>query len=172
MDTVIKTGEFVSNFRLNTIDGKRFSLAEQLGKIVLINFWSAECPWSERADNSLLSLRPSWGEEVVWASVASNANEPLRMVEEVAKDRGVSLVLHDSNQNIANKFGAVNTPHIFIIDAKGILVYQGALNDVTFRQRTETINYVSEVIQALRNGESSPLQHMPSYGCTVVYEMG
>ena len=169
MDTVIQTDAPAPDFALPDLDGKIHQLEDFRGKITVINFWSAECPWAKRADEEILPMLANWGEKVVLLSVASNANETYEQIAEEAEARGVSPILHDAEQEAAKAYGAATTPHIFVIDGEGFLRYQGGLNDRTFRQPESTVNYLKMAVDALLAGETSDPAETPPYGCTVVY---
>ena len=169
MDTLIKAGDPAPNFTLSDLDGQMHSLQEQKGKIVVINFWSAECPHSKRADELILPKLESWGEDVVLFSIASNANEEVSLLKQEAQARGLPFLLHDADQQAARAYDALTTPHIFVVDREGILRYQGALDDVTFRQLQPTRNYLFEAVEALLAGQDPDPSEHPPYGCTVVY---
>ncbi len=169
MDTVIKTGEPAPGFSLPDLDGEVHDLSDYEGKIIVINFWSTECPSAIRADKGIGPMLEKWREEVILFSIASNANEPHEQLVKAAAERSVSPLLHDSEQKVATLYGAVTTPHIFVTDKEGILRYQGAFNDVTFRQLEPTVNYLKTAVEALMAGRSPEPAEVPSYGCTVVY---
>ena len=160
----LTVGQPAPNFQLNDLEGRLVSLRDYLGRLVLINFWSAECPWAERADRVLAE----WMDQVALLSIASNANEPPYQLREVAQSRDLPILLLDPHQGVADQYGAITTPHCFLIDEAGMLRYQGAFDDVTFRQRTPTRNYVLEAIEALRSGFSISISETPAYGCTIV----
>ena len=90
------------------------------------------------------------------------------MITAEANERGYSILLHDVNQQVADLYGAITTPHLFVIDVEGILRYQGAFDDVTFRQRTPTQNYLKMVVEALLQGKPPNPSQTPSYGCIIV----
>ncbi|MGZ9222962.1 MAG: peroxiredoxin family protein, partial [Anaerolineales bacterium] len=75
------------DFELPDLQGIPHQLSDYRGKIIVINFWSAECPHSERTDRSLLACLVQWGADVEMLSIAANQNEPLQMLEEAAKTR-------------------------------------------------------------------------------------
>ena len=163
--------EPASDFELLDIHGVSHTLRGYRGKIVIINFWSAECPHSERADHQLLGWLETWNGEVVLLSVASNRNESIQMLTEAAESRNLPYVLLDSNQSVADLYEAVTTPHVFVIDREGILRYRGAVDDVTFRQREATRFFLWESVTALLHRRLPALDETPAYGCTIVREI-
>jgi peroxiredoxin len=168
MDTVIFCGDPAPLFSLADLDGSVYKLEEQRGRVVVLNFWSAECPWSERADRDLVESMAAWGEAVTVWTIAANANEAPALLQQEAAQRGVTLLLHDGEQQVVDLYGAQTTPHLFVIDAHGILRYQGALDDVTFRKRTPSVNYVRQAVEALLAGKLPDPEQTPPYGCTIV----
>ena len=170
MDAVepIPVGQAAPLFSLTDLNGRKHSLIDYRNQIVIINFWSAECPWSHKFDSELLDYTHQWKDRVSLLTIASNANEPREMLLRVAAERYLLIVLHDSSQNIANLYGAQTTPHLFVIDQAGILRYHGAFNDITFQQRKATANYLHDAVVAVLNGESPEPSYTPPYGCTIV----
>ena len=156
------------DFTLNDLDGHPHSLADSRGRILILNFWSAECPHAARVDLDLLPLMEQWGDEVQLLQIASNGNEPLELLRQVSAERGVNPILHDPDHKIADVYKATNTPHIFLLDREGILRYEGAYDDVAFRQRVATRNYVREAVESLLNGEQVQVTRVPPFGCTIV----
>lgn len=169
MDTVVKTGKPAPDFKLVDLEGRTHTLFDYRGKIVVINFWSAECSWTERADEGLLPMLSEWEDRVVLLSIGSNANETREEMSVVGAARGVDMILHDADQKVAKLYGAMTTPHVFVVDAEGKLRYQGAFDDVSFRQREPTINYLYRAVDALLADELPEVGEALSYGCTVVY---
>lgn len=159
------------DFELPDLQGNPHHLSTYRGKIVMINFWSAECPHSERADKSLLERLSHWDGEVELLSVAANRNESAQMLEEVANARRLPTVLIDVQHVVADLYEAVTTPHVFIVDRDGILRYRGAVDDVTFRHRQATRFYLDEAVQALLEDRVPELQETTAYGCAIVREI-
>lgn len=165
---VINVDSPAPDFSLPDLNGDLHWLSDYVGRIVLLNFWSAECPWSSRGDEEILELVKDWGQAVAYLPIAANVNEDRGMINDESRKRGLPILLIDNNHQVADLYGAVTTPHIFVIDALGILRYQGAFDDVTFRQRTPTQNYLKTAVEALlRNQLPDPAQ-TPSYGCIIV----
>jgi peroxiredoxin len=165
---LLSNGELAPDFTLPNLVGRLFQLAETRGRVVILNFWSAECPWSARTDAALRQRLPAWGPAVVVVSIAANVNEPLDLLRRAAGERGLGTVLHDREQAVADRYGAQTTPHLFILDEKGILGYQGAFDDVTFRRREPTQVYVFNAVEALLTGRRPDPAQSPPYGCAIV----
>lgn len=168
MDPLAILHQAAPQFRLPALDGQIYDLEQGRGKILLLNFWSAECPWAERADRAVQSYLPNWGEKVKLWTIASNQNESLELIQQVAAERGLAPVLRDQHAQVADLYGAQTTPHFYLVDQDGVLRYQGALNDVTFRQRTPTREYLREAVEALLKGNKPDPDQIPAYGCTIV----
>ena len=163
--------QHASDFELPDLQGDLHRLSDSRGKIALLNFWSAECPHSERTDRYLLDLLPRWGGEVVLLPVAANRNESVQVVAEAAARRRLPMVLLDPEQLVADLYEAVTTPHVFLVDRKGVLRYRGAVDNVTFRHRQATRFYLQEAVEALLQGRLPELTETPAYGCAIVREI-
>lgn len=155
-------------FTLPDLEGNLHSLKDFRNRIVIINFWSAECPWSKRCDGELHSLLDAWGEQVTLITVASNANESIEMLKQAATERQLPIVLHDADQTVADLYRTQTTPHLFVLDKAGILRYQGAFDDITFRQREATIKYLPAAVEALLAGSKPEIAQTTPYGCVLV----
>src|SRR5512134_192352 len=158
-------------FQLSDLLGVPHKLSDYRGRIVIVNFWSAECPHSERTDHYILSLLEQWKGEVVMLSIAANRNESVQMAEKAAKTRRIPRVLLDAEHVVADLYEALTTPHIFIVDREGTLRYRGAADNITFRQRQATRFFVQEVVEALLQGRLPELNETPAYGCVIVREI-
>lgn len=170
MDSLAQLGLPAPDFILMDSGGAFFRLKDWRGKIVILHFWSAECPWVERADRILKDAVGGWGEQVVLCCIASNVCETAELVQETALERGLKPVLLDPGQRVADIYGAQTTPYIFIVDREGLLRYRGAVDDVTFRQREPTRFYLGEAVDALLQGGSPDPAETPGYGCAIVHE--
>jgi peroxiredoxin len=159
------------DFELPDLQGNHHRLGDYRGKIIIVNFWSAECPHVERTDHSLMACLVQWGREVELLPIAANQHESLQVLEEAARSRRLPRVLHDANHVVADLYEAVTTPHVFVIDREGILRYRGAVDDVTFRRRTATRFYLEEAVEALLAGRLPELAETPPYGCAIVREI-
>jgi peroxiredoxin len=168
MDAMIKIGEQAPQFELPDLRGHLLRLEDLQGKIVVVNFWSAECEWCQRVDRELIPYLDAWKDRVKVLWIASNDSEPHNLIEKVASERKLPTVLVDDQQKVADLYGAQTTPHFFVVDSGCKLSYQGAWNDVTFRRRIATQVYVPKVIEALKQNLTPEVTQTPPYGCVLV----
>lgn len=161
----------VPDFELPDLDGRLDRLSDQRGRIAIVNFWSCECPHSERTDKAVMAMFVQWRDDVVMLSIASNRNEKLEDVKKTSEARRLPTVLLDADCRVADLFDAQTTPHVFVIDRDGILRYRGAVDDVTFHQRTPTRFFLDEAVESLLEGHLPALAESPAYGCAIVREV-
>jgi peroxiredoxin len=155
-------------FRLPDLKAQMHTLRDYLGQVVVLNFWSAECPHVARTDALLATYNQAWGARVTLISIASNFNESSEQVSGIATQRGLPLVLLDRGSVVADLYFALTTPHLYVIDESGVLRYQGAFDDVTFRQRTAAHDYLYEAVEAVLAGARPQPAETPAYGCAIV----
>jgi peroxiredoxin len=155
-------------FTLPDLDGRIHMLSDYRGRIVIVNFWSAECPHSERFDTDITACLSQWGADVALLSIASNANEPEGRLAAVARQRKIPVVLTDADHSVADRYAAQTTPQAFLIDRRGILRYRGAVDDVSFKQREPTRFYLQEAVEALLKDRLPEITEVQAFGCTIV----
>lgn len=168
MGSLISLGSLLPDFRLPDLEGREYTLGDFTAPLLILNFWSAECPWVQRCDEALLPRLASWQGQVQYVCVASNANESAELLAEVAAGRRLPLVLLDNDLLLADLYAVQTTPHYFVLDDQRRLRYQGAFDDVTFRKRQPEQQYLLEAIEALLAGASPPIDSTPAYGCSLV----
>jgi peroxiredoxin len=158
-------------FELPDLSGKLHRLRDYCGRIVIVNFWSCECPHSERTDRSTMACLVQWGGEVELLSIASNRNESAQCVAQAAKARRLPRVLLDAEHAVADLYEAITTPHVFVLDENGILRYRGAVDDVRFRHPKATRFFLEEAVESLLAGHLPTLEEIAPYGCAIVREI-
>jgi peroxiredoxin len=168
MDSLIQINHPAPDFELPDLTGVPYRLVGAQGQLLVLNFWSAECPWAQRGDEILAVLKLAWGDQIELWAIASNANETDEQLAFAAGVREPGLVLRDAEQVVADLYGAVTTPHFFVIDEKGVLRYCGAPDDISFRHREPTRHYLNDAVEALLNGNEPEPAETAGYGCTIV----
>jgi peroxiredoxin len=167
----LQSGSEAPDFTLNNvITGEPITLSDLRGQAVIINFWSLECPWSRKFDEYFLTRAPEWEAAGLWLLfIDSNDNEAIYDIQDLVEEIGIpNPVLRDPGNRVADHYGALTTPHIFVIAANGIIVYQGAVDDRSFRQQEATINYLDAAVDALLGGRRPDPADTTAYGCTIV----
>ena len=159
------------DFELPDLEGHLHRLSDYRGRIVILNFWSCECPHSERTDKAIMAMFVQWSGDVVMLSIAANRSENVEAVKTAASARRLPTVLLDANCFVADLYEAQTTPHVFVIDREGILRYRGSVDDVTFRQRKPTRFFLDLAVESLLEGHSPELTESPAYGCAIVREV-
>lgn len=168
MDSLIPNDIAAPDFTLKDLDGRPHSLSDYRGHLAVVNFWSANCPWTKRADHLLLADLKTWGDSVSLLPIASNVDEDPPLLKRVSAERSIPFVLRDENHYVADLYHAQVSPHLFLVDEEGILRYQGALDDRTFRHREATRQYFHQAVEALLVGQQPQISQTPAYGCALV----
>ncbi len=166
----VAIGKPVPDFELKDAAGEIYRLSDLRGQHVMIHFWSATCPFVVRYEDRLRDITHDYKDQnVLVLGIDSNVNETPDQIEKVSRERNLSYpVLLDPDSRIADVFGAITTPHVFIVDGEGILVYEGSIDDQGWAEENPvTTNYAREVLNALVKGSEVPYTETSSFGCTV-----
>lgn len=162
-------------FTLNSFDGKTISLSDYKGKIVVLEWFNYECPFVLRHYGNtptMVGLANKYKDKnVVWLAINSTSHvTPEANIEFAEKRKLPYPILDDRSGTVGRAYGAKTTPHMYVIDTRGSIAYQGAIdNDERGRKRQGVINYVDKALTELTGGkEVSTTDTMP-YGCTVKY---
>jgi hypothetical protein len=122
-----------------------------------------------KADTSK-KLAAKYGEKnVVWLMVNSTHYTSQSVNAEMADKHDLPLVLDDHAGKVGRDYGAATTPHLFVLDANGALVYEGAMDDNPLGKKDHTHNYVDRVLAELTAGKGVSLKQTKPYGCSVKY---
>ncbi len=177
----VVTGEAAPTFSVLTATGESLSLESLAGRTIVLEWTNHGCPYVQRHYGSehMQSLQASAAEDdVVWVQVISSAPGEQGHVEaeealSLNVERGASPthVVLDPSGDLGRLYDARTTPHMYVIDAEGVLQYQGGIDDQP-RPRPgdpEPTDYVSMALAAVSAGETpDPAQTQP-YGCNVKY---
>lgn len=167
---VVALGKSVPGFELEDTAGKTVHLSDYQGKIVMIHFWSATCPFVLRYEERIQQMVKDYANQgVVVLGIASNVNETKDQILKVTKERNINYpILLDPKQKIADQFGAITTPHLFIINKEGALAYEGSVDDQGWSEKNSvTQSYAREAIEALLSNIPVPNPKTDTFGCTV-----
>jgi peroxiredoxin len=163
------------DFTLNSFDGKTISLSDYKGKIVVLEWFNYECPFVLRHYGNkptMIALANKYKDKnVVWLAINSTSHAAPQANIEFAEERKLPYpILDDRSGTVGRAYGAKTTPHMYVIDTKGSIAYQGAIdNDERGRKRQGVINYVDKALAELTGGKEVTTTDTMSYGCTVKY---
>ncbi|NBD38607.1 MAG: redoxin domain-containing protein [Verrucomicrobia bacterium] len=181
MSAAVKNGDDAPAFTLTTMKGKEVSLSDYEGKTVVLEWVNPGCPFVRKFyDKGHMGKFQEKAAEmgVVWLAVNSTSpghRDYLTPKEsrKWAKEHGFAAKwLMDPDGTVGKAYGAKTTPHMYIINPDGKVVYQGAIDsirDASPASIGEATNYVMEALTAMEKGEDIPDARTRPYGCSVKY---
>ncbi len=162
--------------------GKTQSLAQYRGKYVVLEWTNRECPYTKKQYDSgnMQALQREWtAKGVVWLTVLSSAQGEQGYLDAAQENAQIEKVhahptaaILDPSGTIGREYGAKTTPHMFVIDPNGKLIYDGAIDD---KPTTDTAdvkgakNYVSAALTEAMAGRTVEVASTRPYGCSVKY---
>jgi len=163
-------------------NGQRHSLSDFIGKTVVLEWTNHDCPYVVKyySSNAMQSLqKQATGDGVIWLSIISSApgkqgHVSAQDANNLTESRNASptAVILDEQGEIGKLYGAKTTPHMYIINSKGELVYMGGIDSIA-STRTGDIEkakpYVKTALQQLADGKAISDQVTRPYGCSVKY---
>lgn len=172
-DSVNKAPEFT----LKSFDGKTISLSDYKGKIVVLEWFNFECPFVQHhydKATTMIDLANKYkNKNVVWLAINSTSHTtPEANKAFTEKHKLPYLILDDRSGKIGRAYGAKTTPHMYIIDTKGNLAYEGAIDNSPMGKTpagAQLINYIDKALSELTAGRAVIIKETKSYGCTVKY---
>ena len=165
-------GKPAPEFTAKDLNGKEHSLKTYRGKIVVLEWSNKDCPvWRSVLDK----LNQTWADQVkssadvVWLAVDSTHNmKPEDAKAFMEKEKVERPVLDDRDGTVGKAFDARTTPHMFILDKDGKVVYDGALDNKG--KGDDYVNYVAKALDELKAGKPVSEPQTNPYGCNVKYK--
>jgi peroxiredoxin len=163
-------------------NGKSWSLADLKGKVVVIETTNHDCPYVRKhynAKNMQTQQREAAAKGVIWLSSASSAKGEEGYVTAAqandltrSRDAAPAAVLLDPQSKIARAYGATVTPHMYIVDAKGVLVYKGGIDSIPSADPADipkAKQYVRVALDEVLAGKPVAEASTRPYGCSLKY---
>ena len=177
-----KNGSAAPAFSLPDANGKTHTLAESKGKYVVLEWFNPECPFVKKhyGSGNMQRLQEEFtGKGVVWMSIDSSAKgkEGNLTAEQATKQiadwkMNHTTLLLDAEGKAGQAYGAKNTPHMFIINPEGNVVYQGAIDSKATPNTADiasSTNYVKVALDEALAGKAISNASTKPYGCSVKY---
>lgn len=178
----IQTGTKAPEFSLTGIDGQSRSLSEFSGKYVVLEWVNHSCPFVVKhySSGNMQNLQKTYTDKgVVWLSINSSAaGKQGNMSPEdwkktqTEKNSAATDTLLDPDGTVGKLYGAQTTPHMYVVNPEGNLIYQGAIDSVESTDATDipkSQNYVQSALDEAMNGKEVSTPSTKAYGCSVKY---
>lgn len=175
-------GQAAPAFTSTDSNGKSVSLADFKDKTVVLEWTNDGCPFVQKhynSNNMQALQKRATDDGIIWLSVISSApGKQGHVTSEQANELTASrkaaptAVLLDETGEVGKLYGAKTTPHMFIIDAEGNLVYEGAIDNKPSPRESDikdATNYVQQALDEIKAGKPVSVSTSKAYGCGVKY---
>ncbi|TPW06788.1 MAG: alkyl hydroperoxide reductase/Thiol specific antioxidant/Mal allergen [bacterium] len=170
-EPVLPIGSMVPDFTLKTVDGKEINLTSYRGEsVTVLTFLSKNCPVSRAWHKEIATIAAEYEKKgVKFLGLMSNSTEKIAEVAPFLVGEGIKFpVVDDPGNVVADRLDAIGTPHLYIIDKSGKVVYSGAIDDSTREPGKVTKPYFRTALASVVAGqpvaEPSPNAFI---GCTI-----
>ncbi|MCH2134261.1 MAG: redoxin domain-containing protein [Phycisphaerales bacterium] len=178
-------GQKAPHFELVDLDGKKHKLSDYAGKIVVLEWYNPDCPFSGKASGQSVYKRgtvqrthdaaKAMDSDVVYMLINSTSNAPKDAVVKRSKEsrdqwKIATPILIDHGGAVGKMYKAKTTPHMYVINGDGVLIYEGAYTDDRRGGKGDKEeNYVIGAMTAAQSGESCSPSSTRPWGCGVKY---
>ncbi|HSY72076.1 MAG TPA: thioredoxin family protein [Alloacidobacterium sp.] len=178
----VRVGNAAPDFTGTDSNGKTHKLSDYRGKYVVLEWTNNGCPYTQKhyESGNMQALQKEWTDKgVVWLTVLSSAPgeqgymTALQENAYVGKERAApTAAILDPTGTIGHAYEAKTTPHMFVIDPSGKLIYAGAIDDHATTDPGDiksSKNYVSDALNESMAGKTVATSYTRPYGCSVKY---
>ena len=176
------TGAAAGNFRLTAANGKPVTLSDFRGRTVVLEWNNPGCPYVQKhydSGNMQRTQAAARRDGAVWLTVNSGApgkqgymtGAEARAFVEKAKAQPTAYLL-DPEGKVGRGYAAKTTPHLYVIDGRGVLRYQGGIDDKPTADKADIAgarNHVLAALGELKAGKPVSVAETRPYGCSVKY---
>lgn len=175
-----KLGASAPDFTLADQDGKSVKLSDAKGKFVVLEWFNEGCPFVKKhyGSNNMQSLQKKYGKKgVVWYTiVSSKKGKEGYLTPEAAREKkkaiSSSAILLDPKGDVGRLYSAKTTPHMFVVDKDGKLIYMGGIDDTPSADPADIAdseNFVAAALDEAMAGKPVSTPSSRPYGCSVKY---
>ena len=178
----VESGEPAPDFTLKDSKGNPQKLSSYSGKFVVLEWLNPECPFVKKhysAGNMQKPQKEYTAKGVVWLSIISSApgkqgyrTGPQADADTKDKNASPTAVLLDPSGEVGQLYEAKTTPHMYVINPEGKLIYSGAIDSIRSANAADCVtatNYIRETLDAALSGKPVPTPETKSYGCSIKY---
>jgi AhpC/TSA family len=176
-------GQAAPNFSAKDVNGKAVSLADFKGKTVVLEWVNPGCPYVRKhyeGGNMQGTQQDAAAKNVVWLAVNSTATDhpdylkPADLAKWMKDQKAPAThTLMDEDGKIGKAYGARTTPHLYIVDGKGMLVYAGGIDSIPSASAADipkATNYIKVSLSEMASGKAVSNNVTRAYGCSVKYK--
>jgi peroxiredoxin len=180
--SAVKVGEPAPDFQATDSNGQVHKLSNERGEFVVLEWHNNSCPYTQKhyESGNMQRLQKEWtGKGVVWFTVISSAQGQQGYVtaqqeNDYLKQMKASptAALLDPQGDVGRLYSAKTTPHMFVINPAGVLIYDGAIDDKPTTEQSDIAgakNYVSQALEEAAAGSQVSTPTSRPYGCSVKY---
>jgi len=178
----VKTGNAAPEFTAVDSNGVSHNLSDFAGKTVVLEWTNHGCPYVVKhydSGNMQAIQKAATDDGVVWLSVISSAPGKQGYVDgaganalTASRSASPTAVLLDPSGQVGRLYNAKTTPHMYVINGEGNVVYQGAIDNTPSTRASDiptSTNYVTAALEAVENGQTPATTQSEAYGCSVKY---
>jgi hypothetical protein len=178
----VETGKAAPDFTLTDSQGKSHKLSDFKGKYVVLEWVNFGCPFVKKHYDSknMQGLQKDYtGKDVVWLSICSSApgkqgHMDAAKINDAVKEAGAAMTAYliDEKGETGRLYGARTTPHMFIVNPEGNLIYAGGIDDIKSADPADTAkakNFVKAALDEALAGKPVSTPTFKEYGCSVKY---
>lgn len=176
-------GQPAPEFTLQDASGKAVQLKDYRGKYVVLEWTNPGCPYVRKhydSGNMAATQQDAAAKGVAWLSINSTEKasgdylQPSKLVA-WQKERKVqpTATLMDEEGTVGKLYGARTTPHMYIVDPQGKLVYAGGIDSIPSSNRDDiakAVNYVKQALGEATTGKTISAATTRAYGCSIKYK--
>ena len=176
----ISPGDKAPDFTLQDTSGQKHHLQEYLdaGQTVVLEWFNPDCPFIKKHHKTARTMNETFaaveGQDVIWLAINSSAagreGAGLERNQKAHKEYEMTFpILMDEAGTVGRAYEAKTSPHMFVINSDGIVVYNGAIDDNRSPSKLGQKNYVQAALKAILSGAEVKEASTLPYGCSVKY---
>lgn len=163
----LEIGSKAPEFKATGVDGKEYTLAStKEAKATVIAFTCNRCPVAIAYEDRFIEFQKKYAnKDVKFIAINVNSSEDLKSMKERAEEKGFNFpYAYDESGDSARAFGAKVTPHLFVLDASGMLAYQGSFDD---KAKEPSVSYIEKAVEAVLAGDKPEVTSTKPFGCGI-----